>query len=250
MKKSPLHTLLIEVTDRETRFETVREITGQHPALPLLLPVYGADTPKGLKREKLASGKVSLAETDVIIGFEEDPCHPFAPRFERTMRLLEQLAQASPRSVTINTRSPLLVLALPVLKSFEERLTVNVALETHDDEFAQRYLPELPRPSERIKLIRALKTFEINVTIQVSPVVPQNRERKKSFELALQLRKLSCPMRIVDYRDISRPGGSAESLRVAADAPVSGSSVTQIQKIISELSPELLLDSAAEQVAA
>jgi DNA repair photolyase len=93
-----------------------------------------------------------IGKFNVSIGRDTDPFFPFDEKMHKTLRLLETLC-ASEVEITIYTSSPLVVLALPLLKSLRERLTVYILNDG----------PALN--SELMQAATALKKFSINTVI-------------------------------------------------------------------------------------
>jgi DNA repair photolyase len=116
-----------------------------------------------------------LGASHIVFGVMSDPFLPFQGKFDASMRFLELFQRYRPGLLSIQTRSPLLVIALPVLKRLGEHCSVTLGLETSDDESALRYTPSLPRVEERLKTARALRRFGVEVTLQVSPLLPYGR---------------------------------------------------------------------------
>lgn len=144
----------------------------------------------------------SLEKSHVVVGFREDPFHPFDGRFERTLRLLEAIVEANPKHVTVQTRSPLIVLALPVLKSLGKNATVLIALEALSDSAQQHLMPDYPRPSERIKAARALKRFNIWTVVQAAPLVWQRNHQQELKCYAETLADICCEIRLLSCFDL------------------------------------------------
>lgn len=113
-----------------------------------------------------------LASTEIVFGSFTDPFHPFHGKFDISIKMLELFSRYVPGHLTIQTRSPLVVIALPVLKRLGSRVSVNFGIETLDEQSVLRYTPGLPRVEERLKAITALRRFGIETNIQVSPVLP------------------------------------------------------------------------------
>jgi len=123
---------------------------------------------RAIKRMRRARG---WENTHLVVGAETDPMYPFNGRFDVMVKCLEEIAACPPAHLTIQTRSPLLVLALPLLKALGDKLTVVFAFEALNDQINQRFTPSLPRPSERMTAARTLNRFGIDVHLQVSPIV-------------------------------------------------------------------------------
>jgi DNA repair photolyase len=113
-----------------------------------------------------------LSESVLVMGAATDPFLPFEGKFETSMQSLEAIKQYPPGRLLIQTRSPLLVIALPVLKALGSNCTVTVPIETPLEEMVRRYTPSLPGFEERLKLIRALRSFGVDVHVQMGPLLP------------------------------------------------------------------------------
>ena len=146
------------------------------------------------------SNQGTLRQTVIILGVNNDPFHPFEGRFDASMRFLSLFERYTPGVLCIQTRSPLLVLALPVLKRLGKHCVINYGIETNSEETARRYTPRLPRVEERIKAVRSLSRFGIPVRVQVSPVLPYGDWRKDAEAFAETLAEISSG---IDLRSLS-----------------------------------------------
>ncbi len=125
-----------------------------------------------------------LRKSIIILGVNNDPFHPFEGRFDASMKFLSLFERYTPGVLCIQTRSPLLVLTLPLLKRLGKHCLVNYAIETCSEDAARRYTPNLPRIEERLKAVRSLSRFKIPVRIQVTPVLPYGDWRKDATKFA------------------------------------------------------------------
>lgn len=113
-----------------------------------------------------------LRSACVYFGVTTDPFLPFEAKFDASMRFLELFKKYTPGLLVVQTRSPLLVIAMPVLTRLGCHCAVTLGLETNLEESARRYTSQLPRVEERLKMATALRRFGIEVNIQVAPVLP------------------------------------------------------------------------------
>lgn len=125
-----------------------------------------------------------LRTSAIYLGTTTDPFLPFEEKFDASMRFLELFQRYTPGLLTVQTRSPLVVIAMPVLKRLGKNAAVTIGIETPSEEMAQRYTPCLPRVEERLKTVRALRNLGIEVTIQVGPVLPYGEWRKDAQAFA------------------------------------------------------------------
>lgn len=126
----------------------------------------------------------TLHSSVMYFGVSTDPLHPFEGKFDLTMKFLDLFAKYPPGHLVIQTRSPLLVIALPALQRLGRRVTVTMGIETNKEDVVRRYTPGLPRIEERLKAATALRRFGLEVTLQVNPVLPYGEWREDAHEFA------------------------------------------------------------------
>jgi len=125
-----------------------------------------------------------LRSAEIYFGTTTDPFHPFESKFDASMKFLELFRRYTPGMLHVQTRSPLIVLALPIFKSLGKHVSVTVGVETCDEASALRYTPDLPRIEERLKTVTALRRFGVEVMLQVSPVLPYGDWKKDASKFA------------------------------------------------------------------
>ena len=125
-----------------------------------------------------------LGSSCIILGTTTDPFYPFEGKFDASMRFLELFQRYTPGMLYVQTRSPLLVIALPVFKKLGSRCAITIGLETHQEDAVSRYTPGMPRISERLKTATALRRFGVEVNLQVSPVLPYGDWEEDADEFA------------------------------------------------------------------
>ena len=128
-----------------------------------------------------------LRSSVLYFGVTTDPFLPFQGKFDATMKFLDLFNKYTPGLLVVQTRSPLIVLAMPVLQKLGKHAAVTMGIETPVESIAQRYTPGLPRVEERFKAATALKRFGIEVTLQVAPVLPYGDWKKDANAFAEKL---------------------------------------------------------------
>ncbi|RMD84351.1 MAG: hypothetical protein D6808_07140 [Candidatus Dadabacteria bacterium] len=128
-----------------------------------------------------------LRKSHIIFGTFTDPFHPFDSKFDASMKFIEIFRRYTPGLLTIQTRSPLIVIALPILKKLKRRVSVTIAIETPDERVCRKLTPTLPQPEERFKVAKTLKKFGVEVTLQVAPVLPYGEWKKDAESFASKL---------------------------------------------------------------
>ena len=124
--------------------------------------------PGGPRLAALLAGEV------VVIGTATDPYQPAERRFRVTRGVLETLAGFERLSVVIITKSPLITRDIDVLRRITERsaLTIHLSLITMRRELARLIEPRAPTPDARIRALARLRAADIDVGINIMPVLP------------------------------------------------------------------------------
>ncbi len=133
------------------------------------------------------SNQGTLRSSIVYFGTTTDPFLPFEHKFDASMKFLDLFRRYTPGHLAIQTRSPLIVIAMPVLSKLGRNCSVTFGVETTLDESVRRYTPGLPRIEERLKAVTALRRFGIEVTLQASPVLPYGDWRSDAHRFAEML---------------------------------------------------------------
>ncbi|WKZ56277.1 MAG: hypothetical protein QY326_05930 [Bdellovibrionota bacterium] len=128
-----------------------------------------------------------LSSSVIFFGTVHDPMYPFEGRFDNALKLLQVFQRYQPGVLVLQTRSPLLVIAMPALKALADRLVVTIGIETPDDSMARRYTPAIPAAEDRFKMARTLKRFHIPVHVQVNPVLPYGDWKRDAAPFAASL---------------------------------------------------------------
>lgn len=193
---------------------------GSSVALRSRYIMHNGEPLKDLERhlERL-SARGELRQATVVFGVTTDPFHPFDEKFAISMRFLELFERFVPGRLIIQTRSPLVVIGLPVLKKMKASTFVTVGLETPLEEVRARYTPELPTVDERLKTVRALKRFGLQVGLQVAPILPYGDWRNDAGDFAKTLAEAADFISIGSLAQLAGPvrPSSPLALRLAAE---------------------------------
>lgn len=152
------------------------------------------------------SSRGELRRSTVVFGVTTDPFHPFDEKFATSMKFLELFERYAPGKLVIQTRSPLIVIGLPVLKQVRNNTYVMIGLETPLEETRLRYTPDLPTVSERWKTVRALRRFGFKVGVQVAPILPYGDWRNDAAAFAEELANQAD---FISLQSIAESAGSA-----------------------------------------
>lgn len=113
-------------------------------------------------------------EGSIAIGTGTDPYQPAERRFEVTRSILEVFAGERGRTLSITTKSDLIVRDLELLDAIRRRniLHVNMTVTTVDAELARKLEPRAPRPDLRLEAVRRLARAGVSVGVFANPVMP------------------------------------------------------------------------------
>lgn len=111
---------------------------------------------------------------EIAIGTATDPYQPAERRYRITRRILEKLAAFSGLSVTLTTKSPLILDDLELLARLgrRSRLTVHVSLISLDPEVVRRLEPKGATPDKRLEAVARLAQAGVRVGLFLMPVLP------------------------------------------------------------------------------
>jgi DNA repair photolyase len=113
-------------------------------------------------------------EGSIAIGTSTDPYQPAERRFEVTRAILEVFAAERGRSLSITTKSDLIVRDVELLDLIRRRnvLHINMTVTTTDTELARKLEPRAPRPDLRLEAVRQLARRGLSVGVFANPVMP------------------------------------------------------------------------------
>jgi len=99
-----------------------------------------------------------------------DPYQPVEKRYRLTRKCLEILLR-SDWPVTIQTKSPLVVRDLDILKT-SEKVEVGFSITTAEEKIRRVFEPKASPISERINALRSLHTNGIKTFVMIAPILP------------------------------------------------------------------------------
>jgi len=128
-----------------------------------------------------------LSSTTIYFGTVTDPFMTFAKKFPVTMACLEVLEQYRPANLVVQTRSPMVIAALPTLKYLAQNCVVVMPIETKLEAAVTRYMPGQPKISERLVAAQGLRQQGITVNLAASPLLPYGHITRNAWEFAAML---------------------------------------------------------------
>lgn len=113
-----------------------------------------------------------LRNSVLYFGMATDPFYAFPKKFEVTMKCIELLERYQPAMLVLQSRSPMIVSALPILKHFNDRAVAVIPVESSNERVIQQYTPGQATIVDRLVAADGLRKQGIKVNLQVSPVLP------------------------------------------------------------------------------
>ena len=100
-----------------------------------------------------------------------DPYQPLEKRYELTKRCLEILL-AHRWPVTIQTKSPLILRDLPLLRNFDD-IEVGFTITTAEENVRKIFEPNTPSIEDRIRTLGRLRSVGIKTFAMIAPMLPK-----------------------------------------------------------------------------
>jgi len=140
------------------------------------------------------------AGQSIAIGTATDPYQPAERKFGITRAILEEFARHEGLSLSLVTKSDLIVRDLDLLYAIsrKNRLSVHVTVTTTNADLARLLEPRAPRPDLRFKAVGKLTLAGIRTSINCAPILPAITDAPAELE------------------DIVRAAAAAQAERVAA----------------------------------
>ena len=119
----------------------------------------------------------------IAIGTSTDPYQPAERRFKTTRAILEVFADLSGISLSITTKSNLIVRDLDVLDRVRRRnvLHVNITVTTTRSRLARKLEPLAPHPDLRFAAVSQLAAAGLSVGVFANPVMPLLTDSKTNL---------------------------------------------------------------------
>ena len=135
--------------------------------------------------------KGALASSVFYLGMTSDPFLALDKKFDVTNTCLELLTQYRPGMVVVQTRSPMVISGLPLLKMLGDKAVVALTIESPLERVIAHYTPGQPKIQERLIAAEGLRRQGIPVNIAVSPVLPYGDFYRDAWDFATLINKHS-----------------------------------------------------------
>jgi DNA repair photolyase len=158
------------------------EYMGMEEAVEFERRIYNKRDAARVLKEELSAAR--LRNRPIAMGTATDPYQPAERRFFTTRSLLEILAMQSGVSLSITTKSDLVVRDIDLLKEIQKRGTVhvNLSITTMQAKLARQLEPKAPTPRRRLAAVKALASQGIAVGVFIMPVIPLLTDDPESLD--------------------------------------------------------------------
>jgi len=137
------------------------------------------------------SKRPQWSNTVIYFGVFSDPFHGFHKKFNYTMACLDVIERHVPARVVVQSRSRMLLTALPMLKNLGRKAFAVVPFETCLEANIAKYTPKQPRLEERLVTSQGLRAQGIVTCLSADPVLPYGETRGDTWRFAELLTEYS-----------------------------------------------------------
>lgn len=121
---------------------------------------------------KQAARKGRAGEVLFVLGYHSDPFAEYDQKYDLAMKFLGIYQKYQPGRLILQTYSNFLVLAISKIIPLKNFLTVNVIIESDDENIINKFSAGKTSALDRLKTASSLKAFGFDVEIQAAPVLP------------------------------------------------------------------------------
>ena len=120
----------------------------------------------------------------IAIGTATDPYQPAEREFGATRAILEQMAARKGLSVSITTKSDLVLRDVDLLQRIAEHsgISVNLSITTLRTRLARMLEPRAPRPDLRMRAVQELRRAGIAAGVFAMPILPGITDRQEDLD--------------------------------------------------------------------
>ena len=125
------------------------------------------------KELRLAKRKGSTA---IFMSSSTDPYQPLEREHQITRSLLEAMTENPPDFLFVQTRSPLVVRDIDLLRRLGSGVRVSMTVETDLEPVRKAFTPKAPPIPDRLQALKRLKAAGVPVQAAVAPILPYSGE--------------------------------------------------------------------------
>jgi DNA repair photolyase len=120
----------------------------------------------------------------IALGTVTDPYQPAEKRFGITRRVLEAFTSITGLSLSLTTKSVLILRDLDLLVRLaqQHRFSVHMTIVTTDEHLARRLEPKAPPPARRFEAVARLTAAGVRVAVNAMPILPGITDSRAALE--------------------------------------------------------------------
>lgn len=126
-----------------------------------------------LLRRELIRAKAKGSVT-IFMSSSTDPYQPVEHKERITRSLLEVMSEVQPDFLFVQTRSPLVVRDIDLLKQLGSKTRVSMTIETDQESIRKHFTPFAPPIGGRLKALKQLKEAGIPTQATIAPLLPSS----------------------------------------------------------------------------
>ncbi|WP_078550035.1 SPL family radical SAM protein [Litchfieldia alkalitelluris] len=112
----------------------------------------------------------------IFMSSATDPYQPIEHKLELTRSLLKVMLEEKPDFLFVQTRSPLVVRDIDLLKQFGSNTRVSITIETDKEEVRKAFSPAAPPIPARMRALREITEAGILTQATIAPLLPCSKE--------------------------------------------------------------------------
>jgi DNA repair photolyase len=137
------------------------------------------------------SKRPQWSSTVLYFGVFSDPFHGFHKKFNHTMTCMDIIERHTPGRVVVQSRSKMLLTALPLLKNVGKKGFAVIPFETCLESSIAKYTPKQSRLEERLVTSEGLRAQNVTTCLSASPILPYGETKGDTWKFAEVLTRYS-----------------------------------------------------------
>lgn len=118
----------------------------------------------------------------IFMSSATDPYQPIEYKLQLTRSLLKVMLEERPDFLFVQTRSPLVVRDIDLLKQFGSDTRVSLTIETDKEEIRKAFSPSAPPIPARMKALKEMTEVGIPTQATIAPLLPCSKEFPKKLK--------------------------------------------------------------------
>lgn len=142
-----------------------------------------------------------LKDQLIVVGRKSDPFLPILEKLESSIALLDALCHYRGQHCVIQTRSPHVILAVPLLRNNAAYFSVCMGMETLSDLTAHTLTPSLASPTDRCVAVRTLTSLGLHCEVTLFPISTRPQTAADTQQCLNLLSQISNGVHLVEIEE-------------------------------------------------